>query len=245
MVLKVLSEFPQFSLKAALVSPGSKALGGKASAGESRVLFSSDMSKAAAECDGFIDFSTPRSSLALARECAGSGKPLVVATTGFSAEERAELSRLSSRMPLLVASNTSLGVFVLMEACLVAQKLLGADFDTEVFEVHHRKKKDAPSGTALTLADGLARAGTLEIRRDRSSAAGARGEREVGLASLRGGDVVGDHTVFFLGKAERLELTHRVSDRSVFARGALNLLSRLVKMPAGQHTVRDLYSREL
>lgn len=159
-----------------------------------------------------------------AKVAAQKGCALLVATTGFSAKDRAALSDFGKDVPILLAPNLSLGVTVLTELVRQASRAL-ADYDLEIVEVHHRKKKDAPSGTAWALARAAAEARGQDAERDailaRSGDIGARGDREIGIQTLRGGDVVGEHTVFFFGPTERVELTHRAQSREAFAQGAV------------------------
>ena len=153
-------------------------------------------------------------------------------------EQLAELRKLGEATAVLVSPNMSLGVFAMRELCLLAQDLLGQDFQVEVFEIHHDQKRDAPSGTALGIGSALARKGGLaEVVRGE----GIRGKAELGYASVRGGDVVGEHTVFFFGKGERVELSHRASDRAIFARGALRAALKLRGCKPGFYTMNDLY----
>jgi len=228
-VVNLLSEFPDFKLGAAIVSPNSKHLGAvclsSVNNGGKEVLYSSDLEASIARCDAVIDFSLPESSIHVARSCAACGKPLIIATTGHSQGMLDEIRALAARTTILLASNTSIGIYVLNEIAALAHKLLGPKFDAAIFESHHRNKRDAPSGTAITLAKRLGISARDSVSK---------------VASLRGGDVAGDHTVFFLGDGERIELSHRVKDRSVFARGALRLLSELVNKPHGFYEVSDV-----
>jgi 4-hydroxy-tetrahydrodipicolinate reductase len=152
------------------------------------------------------------------------GAAILVATTGFDSQERATLEAHAKRVPLLIAPNLSLGVAVLQELVARASAAL-ADYDLEVLELHHNKKKDAPSGTAWALARTAASARGQDIEQDavlaRAGETGARGRREIGMQSIRGGDIVGDHTVYLVGATERLELTHRAQSRDTFAAGAV------------------------
>jgi 4-hydroxy-tetrahydrodipicolinate reductase len=136
----------------------------------------------------------------------------------------------------LIASNTSIGAAVLGLVAEYAKSLLGDSFDVEMMEIHHKKKRDAPSGTALTVLSGLAQSGEAIV----FGRPGLRKPEEIGVVSLRGGDVVGEHTVYFLGDAERIEITHRATDRRVFAAGAVRLMERLLTRPPGLCVVRDL-----
>jgi 4-hydroxy-tetrahydrodipicolinate reductase len=204
------------------------------------VEFSSELQTGIERCDLVIDFSTPASALEAARGAASLKKPILIGTTGCTAEQVEELRSLAVKVPVAVVSNTSVGVFVLRELATEAVRLLGPSFDIEIIEAHHRLKKDAPSGTALSLAEALRAERALEVVTGRSGKTGPRQDGEIGIESLRGGDVVGDHTIFFLGQGERLELTHRVTDRALFARGALRFASLLVSKGPGFYSVADL-----
>lgn len=238
-VLRVLPEFKEFRLEAALVAPDCSKIGelclGANENGGREVRYSSDVELASHSCDAFIDFSTPESSLKLMRTF--KGKALFIGTTGFSAAQQSEIRDISSCTPLLVAPNAAWGVSVWLKLAEKAQELLGGDFQIELLEMHHAAKKDAPSGTAFEGARRLAvNSGSKVCVFPRSP----RGENEIGMASLRGGDVVGEHTFFFLGPGERLEITHRAADRAIFARGALKALCWLVRQGPGLYGMQDL-----
>jgi 4-hydroxy-tetrahydrodipicolinate reductase len=196
-----------------------------------------------AGADAVIDFTAPEASLEHARLCADARVPLVIGTTGFSAGQLSELERLSARAPLVVAPNMSVGVNVVIGLAAELARRLGPDFDVEVLETHHKRKKDSPSGTALKLADEIA-AATGRSRSDFSHARegqiGERGAREIGVQALRGGDVVGEHTVFFFGEGERVELTHRATSRDPFARGAMRAAAWLQGRPPGLYDMRHV-----
>lgn len=180
-----------------------------------------------------------------AKLAAKHGCPLLVATTGFSAKDRAALSAFGEKVPVLLAPNLSLGVTVLTELVRQASKAL-ADFDIEIVETHHRKKKDAPSGTAWALARAAAEARGRDAERDaivaRSGDIGPRGDDEIGIQTLRGGEVVGEHTLFLFGPHERLELTHRAQSREAFAEGAISAVRFLgaAGLPPGVYSMLDV-----
>jgi 4-hydroxy-tetrahydrodipicolinate reductase len=162
--------------------------------------------------------------VAHARLCADAGVPMVVGSTGFTAEAKEQMAAAAKKIPLVMSPNMSVGVNLVIELAATLAKRLGEDFDVEVMETHHRMKKDAPSGTAMRLADELAKALGREhsdIRTSRVGQVGERPRKEIGVQALRGGDVVGEHTVFFFGDGERVELTHRATSREQFGRGAL------------------------
>lgn len=188
--------------------------------------------------DVLIDFSHPAltcRSLDLACEL---GIPAVIGTTGLDEACRERLDRAASRIPLCVAANFSVGVTVMLDLARRAAAALDPGFEIEISEIHHRRKLDAPSGTALALGEAVAggRGRTLaEVQvNDRSQRRLARPAAEIGMQSLRGGDVAGEHTVYFLGDGERLEISHRATDRSIFARGALLAAQKLIGRPPGQ-----------
>ena len=177
-----------------------------------------------ADCDAVIDFSLHNATAACASLCAEYGKALIIGTTGHADEEKAEILKHKSQIPIVWASNYSTGVNTLFWLTRKAAEILGPDFDLEVVEMHHRHKVDAPSGTAATLGEILLEARNQKkdaLRHGREGIVGARTNEEIGMHSLRGGDVVGDHTVIYAGAGERLELTHRAASRETFANGAL------------------------
>jgi 4-hydroxy-tetrahydrodipicolinate reductase len=161
---------------------------------------------------------------------------LVVGSTGFSADAKAEMAHAAKQVPVVMAPNMSVGVNLVIEVARELARRLGDDFDIEVVETHHRMKKDAPSGTALRLAEeiaaGVGRKNDV-IRTTRSGLVGERPRKEIGVQALRGGDVVGEHTVYFFGDGERVELTHRATSREQFGRGALRAARWVVGKPAG------------
>jgi 4-hydroxy-tetrahydrodipicolinate reductase len=191
-----------------------------------------------------VDFTTPEASLAHLRAAARSKVPIVVGSTGFTREQRAEADALARSMPTLLAPNMSLGVNVLLSLVEDAVRRLGPEFDCEIFEVHHGRKKDSPSGTALALAEAAARAAGLDtasaLRTVRDGLVGERPKREIGVFGLRGGDAVGDHTVMLIGTGERIELVHRAASRDCLATGALRAAAWLAGRPAGLYSMRDV-----
>ena len=231
-LVQALAEAEDLELCAASEAAGSPAIGADAGtlAGLAPlgVPITVDPEQLLSAADGVIDFTTPSASLQMARRCAARGLPLVVGTTGLSAEQRAELAEAARRIPIVFAPNMSVGVNVLLRLCAEAARLLGPGYALEIVEAHHDRKVDAPSGTALRLAEVLAEAtgGNLEqrARHGRRGQTGARRPEEIGIHALRGGDIVGEHTVYLCTAGERLELTHRASSRRTFAAGALRAL---------------------
>ena len=194
-------------------------------------------------CDVIIDFSTPAATPILLRLAVKHRKPLVIGTTGHTAAEKRPLLRLAARIPCVWAGNFSIGVNLLFHLTREAAHILDANYDAEVIEMHHRFKKDAPSGTAVRLLEIILKERQLTpaaLRHGRTGITGERSAREVGVHSLRGGDVVGDHTVIFAALGERLELTHKASDRAIFARGALRAAQWIVAQPPGVYDMQDV-----
>jgi 4-hydroxy-tetrahydrodipicolinate reductase len=190
-----------------------------------------------------IDFTSAEASVAHARLCALRGVPMVIGSTGFTPASREEVAACARSIPVVLAPNTSVGVNVVIQLAAELARVLGEGFDVEVVETHHRMKKDAPSGTALRLAEVLAsalgRTGE-DLVFERHGQVGARSAREIGVQALRGGDVVGEHTVFFFGEGERVELTHRATSRDQFAKGALRAAGWVVSQRPGLYDMADV-----
>ncbi len=207
------------------------------------VRLTSDPRAALAHAQVVIDFSSPTATATVVRGAAELGLACVVGTTGLGDDARAAIDEVSSRVAVVAAPNMSLGVQVLAHLLGEALRLLGSDFDVEIVEAHHREKKDAPSGTALRLADVVTRARDLtaqDLKHGRHGASAKRERREVGMHAVRGGDIVGDHTVILAGDGERIEITHRATSRAVFAAGALRAARWVVGRPAGMYTMADV-----
>jgi 4-hydroxy-tetrahydrodipicolinate reductase len=190
-----------------------------------------------------IDFSRPELSLRVLNVCRAARVPVVVGTTGHGAEFEARVSAAARDIPVLVAPNTSIGVAVAQELVRIAAQVLPAEFDIEIVEAHHKHKLDAPSGTALALADSAARARGLDPDADTvsgRSGQGARRDGEIGIASIRAGDIVGAHTVWFAGAGERLTVTHEATDRAIFARGALRAAAWLAVQKPGRFSMSNV-----
>ncbi len=202
-----------------------------------------DVTAALARCDAVIDFSSHAATRSLLEAAVTQRKPVVLGTTGHSAQEKKELLALAAKVPCVWAGNFSVGVNLLFALTRRATAILGADYDTEVIEMHHRFKKDAPSGTAARLLEIILEERKLTataLRHGREGITGERTPSEVGIHALRGGDVVGDHTVMFAALGERVELTHKASDRGIFARGALRAAQWVVTQPPGVYDMQDV-----
>ncbi len=194
--------------------------------------------------DVVIDFSFHAATAGVAEFCVKHGKALVIGTTGHKDEEKAAIRAHAARIPTVWASNYSTGVNTLFWLTRKAAEILGPDFDLEVLEMHHRLKKDAPSGTATTLLEILGDARKLQLkealRHGREGIVGERTNSEIGIHAIRGGDVVGDHTVIFAANGERVELTHKASSRDTFANGALRAAQWVVKQKPGLYDMQDV-----
>lgn len=202
-----------------------------------------NLSEAISGCDAVVDFSSHSATGSLLELAVAHRKPVVLGTTGHSPEEKQQLLALARQIPCVWAGNFSVGVNTLFALTRRATAILGADYDTEVVEMHHRFKKDAPSGTAARLLEIILEERRLSreaLRHGREGIVGERPPGEVGVHALRGGDVVGDHTVIFAALGERVELTHKASDRGIFARGALRAAVWVVAQPPGVYDMQDV-----
>jgi 4-hydroxy-tetrahydrodipicolinate reductase len=216
------------------------------------VGITSDLPAALSRADVAIDFSNSRATAANLAACRSARKPLLIGTTGFPAELARELDSAARDIPLLVAPNTSVGITLLVELVRQAARALPASFDIEILEAHHRTKRDAPSGTALALGSAAAEGrrgaghelGRKEIESARIGAHGPRREGEIGFAVVRGGDIIGEHSVLFAGSGERLSLSHSATDRAIFARGALQGARWLRDQPPGRYSMSDILSHK-
>ena len=198
--------------------------------------------------DAVIEFSFHEITRSVAELCAEHKKALIIGTTGHAVEDKEAILKLQSEIPIVWASNFSTGVNTLFWLTRKATEVLGADFDLEVIEMHHRLKKDAPSGTAATLSEILAEVRQVslekELRHGREGIVGERTDSEIGMHSLRGGDVVGDHTVVYAGNGERLELTHKAASRNTFANGALRAAIWACSQSPGLYNMENVLGLE-
>jgi 4-hydroxy-tetrahydrodipicolinate reductase len=204
-----------------------------------------DLARALARgADAVIDFTSFEASAEHAAVCAQHGVALVIGSTGFTKDARARVAAAAQRIPVVLSPNMSVGVNVLFALVRDAARTLGDAYDVEIVEMHHKKKKDAPSGTAVRLAEIAAEALHRDVGRDlayaRHGLIGERPSRQIGVQTLRGGDVVGEHTVYFAGEGERLELTHRATSRDQFARGAVRAARWVVGRPPGLYDMADV-----
>lgn len=233
-------------LAAAIDRPGGRAVGrdaGTLAGGEPLGLIVTDSLQAVLpQLDVVIDFSTANAVGDTADACAAAGVALMVGTTGLDAATRARLDAAASRVPVLVAANTSLALNVLLDLVQRAARALPAGYDIEIFESHHRHKIDAPSGTALALGEAAATGRGEVLPRPvplTGAQPGARATGGIGFSVMRGGDVVGEHDVRFLGTGEQLRLSHVATDRAIFARGAVSAALWLAGRPGGRYGMAD------
>ena len=249
MLVKQVLADPELELSGAAEMPTSPAIGHDAGtvAGVDTcgVTITDSMPEAVANADAIIDFSAPESTLACAKLAAEKNCCLVIGTTGLT-DSQSELIRNYGKQGarIVLAPNMSVGINLLLSLCSRVAATLWPDYDMEVVEMHHNQKKDAPSGTAVKLAETLAEATGMsysdDARHGREGHTGARPRREIGVHALRGGDVVGDHTVVFATEGERIELTHKASSRETFAKGALRAVKFLTSASPGIYDMQDV-----
>jgi 4-hydroxy-tetrahydrodipicolinate reductase len=193
--------------------------------------------------DIVIDFTSPDASVYHARIASNTGKPLLIGTTGLSESQMNEIKLSAEKTPILYTANSSLGVNVMLDLVRDVAAKLGSEYAIEICEAHHKNKVDAPSGTALALGKSVAVGRGLDLSKnavfDRHGNTGERTENEIGFSVIRGGDIVGEHTVYFIGQGERIEVTHRATDRAIFARGALKAAKWLSQQDAGFYQMQD------
>jgi 4-hydroxy-tetrahydrodipicolinate reductase len=223
------------------VNQDAGALAGPSAAG---ILISADPNIAVRGAQAAIAFALPQGTPAIVVACAAAKVPLVLGTTGHNAEQLAAIEAAAKQIPIVMASNFSLGVNLLFKLAELTAQALNADYDAEVFEAHHRLKKDAPSGTALSIGEAVAKGRGTTLGKDavwaRHGETGIRERGKIGFSVLRAGDIVGDHTLTFAGPGERIELTHRAHDRMAFASGALHAARWTIGKPPGRYSMRDV-----
>jgi 4-hydroxy-tetrahydrodipicolinate reductase len=213
-------------------------------AGELGVLLSEGIEEIIDKVDLIIDFTSIESTKENLKTTSAKGKAMVIGTTGFSRDDLQEIVSLTRNIPCVLASNMSLGVNLLLKVLHDIAKVLGDDYDIEIVEAHHRLKKDAPSGTAIKMAQVIADAVDRNLDEvavyARKGIIGQRTKKEIGIQTIRAGDIVGEHTVYFGGLGERIEITHKASSRDTFARGALKAALWLQGKPAGLYDMQDV-----
>jgi 4-hydroxy-tetrahydrodipicolinate reductase len=236
------------ALGAAIERPGSSVIGVDAGelagVGKLGVAVVDGLEKVVGDFDLLIDFTRPEVTLANIAVCRQAGKRMVIGTTGFSEEQKAVLRDAARQMPVVFAPNFSVGVNLCLKLLDTAARVLGDEVDIEVIEAHHRHKIDAPSGTALRMGEVVANALGRDLKEcavyGREGVTGERDRKTIGFATVRAGDIVGDHTVLFAALGERVEITHKASSRMTFAKGAVRAAQWLAHRPAGLYDMQDV-----
>lgn len=235
-------------LTAAVDRPDSSLIGADAgelaALGKIGVILAGDLNAVLDQFDVLIDFTHPSVTLKNLEICRQAGKAMVIGTTGFSPEEKQLLSEAAKQIPIVFAANYSVGVNLCLKLLDTAARVLGDEVDIEIIEAHHRHKVDAPSGTALRMGEVVAKALGRDLQKvavyGREGQTGARERETIGFATVRAGDVVGDHTVLFAADGERVEITHKASSRMTFAKGAVRAALWLQSQPAGLYDMQDV-----
>lgn len=246
-LIETVLQAPDAKLAAALEQKGNASVGrdaGELVGAPCGISISDDVSAALAGCDVLIDFTRPAGTLGHLSECRKRGVKLVVGTTGFDEAQKRGIAEAARDIAIAMAPNFSVGVNVTFRLLEVAAAALNEGYDVEIVETHHRHKVDAPSGTALRMGEIVAQGLGRDLRSDavygRQGVTGERKSGTIGFATVRGGDVVGDHTVMFLGTGERVEITHRSASRATYAQGALRSARFLMQKPAGLYDMQDV-----
>jgi 4-hydroxy-tetrahydrodipicolinate reductase len=247
-ILALSHEDQAAAVSGALEAPGNPTLGSDAGelagVGNLGISVTDDFASLCTPGNVIVDFTSADATVEHARTAAKTGNAIVVGASGFSPAQRAELEGMADRLPILIAANMSLGVTVLLTLVEDAIKRLGSGFDCEIVEIHHNRKKDSPSGTALALGEAAANARNLDPAKAmvlaRQGMVGERTADEIGIATLRGGDAAGEHTVMLVGTGERIELIHRAASRDAFASGAVTAAKWLDGKPAGLYSMRHV-----
>lgn len=244
----MVSQHPELNYAAAFEAPGSPALGrdpGEMGGwGPAGVLIEEGLEAVIDKGDVIIDFTFHKATMGFAKLAAAHKRAMVIGTTGLSAENLAELKNLTANFPCVQAPNMAVGVNVLFKLAAKAASILGDDYDIEIVELHHNKKKDAPSGTALKLAEMAASGVNRDLAEvgvyERHGIIGERSKKEIGVQTIRGGDIVGEHTIYYCGPGERLEITHRAHSRDNFAQGAAKAAAWVAGREPGLYTMFDV-----
>lgn len=247
-LLQALGETRDVRLGGALASSASGSLGRDVgelhNGGRMGINVTANLDEALADAEVAIDFTTHSTVAEHVAACIRHKRALVIGTTGLSEASIQQLRTAASQIPVLMSPNMSIGVNLLCKLAEIAARTLGDDFDAEIVEMHHRHKLDSPSGTALRIGESVAKARGVSLKDaavyDRHSEKAARRRGQIGFATLRGGDIVGEHTLMLAGNGESLALTHRATDRLTFARGALRAAQWLIKQPPGLYNMDDV-----
>lgn len=246
-LIEAVFQSPDFRLHAALERPDCPLLGkdaGELLGSPCGVRISADIDAAVAQSDVLIDFTRPEGTLRHLQACAARGVKMVIGTTGMSQDQKAAIADGANRTAIVFAPNMSIGVNLLLKLLDTAARVLREGYDIEIIEAHHRHKVDAPSGTALRMGEVIARAVDRDLNEvavyGREGVTGERSPRTIGFATVRGGDIVGDHTALFAGVGERIEITHKASSRATFALGALRAARYLAGKERGLYDMQDV-----
>ncbi|GAB7024937.1 4-hydroxy-tetrahydrodipicolinate reductase [Geotalea toluenoxydans] len=247
-IIVAITEAEGIELSGALERPGHPLVGQDAGllagCGELKVKISDDINAVVEGCDVLIDFTTPKVSLKNLEVCALKKKSIVIGSTGFTPEERALAAELAKEIPAVLAPNMSVGVNVCFKVLKDVAKTLGDDFDVEIVELHHNKKKDSPSGTAVRMGEVVAEALGRDYNKvanyHREGICGERTKEEIGMQTVRGGDIIGEHTVYFIGMGERIEISHRAMTRDMFSRGSVRAAKWIVSQKPGIYDMQDV-----
>ena len=247
MLVEAVRDSGDCTLSGALDIASSPAIGQDAAgfAGQaSGVKITADLAAGLSGSQFLIDFTRPEGTMAHLRECAKHGVAVVIGTTGFSDEQKAEIAQIATQIPVVMAPNMSVGVNVTLKLLQMAAKAMATGFDIEIIEAHHRHKVDAPSGTALKMGEVIAEALGRDLKEcavyAREGVTGERDPSSIGFAAIRGGDIVGDHTVLFAGTGERIEITHKSSSRTTYAQGSLRAVRFLANKLPGLYDMFDV-----
>jgi len=247
-LIEACHQHPQLSLGAATEQSGSSLLGSDAGEmagfGLMDVILVDDLSRVSGDFDVLIDFTSPAATMRHLDICREAGKAIVIGTTGLSDEQKARISEAAKSIPVVFAPNMSVGVNLSLKLLEMAAKVLGDDVDVEIVEAHHRFKVDAPSGTALRMGEVVADALGRDLKQcavyGREGQTGERDPKTIGFATIRAGDIVGEHTVMFAGMGERVEITHKASSRMTFANGAVRAAAWLTGRESGLYDMQDV-----
>jgi len=247
-LVQAVAEAPELRLTVAIERPGSGLLGTDAGdlvgIGKNGVTLSPDLAPLLDAFDVLVDFTTPAATLAHADLCRSAGKRLVIGTTGLSTEDKGQIARAAGQTAIVMAPNMSVGVSLCLRLLDLAARVMGEDADIEIIEAHHRHKVDAPSGTALRMGEVVAAALGRDLQQvavyGREGHTGPRSRDSIGFATLRAGDVVGEHTVWFAASGERVEISHKASSRMTFARGALRAARWVMGRERGLYDMQDV-----
>jgi len=247
MLVEAITQADDCHLSAALDIPGSAALGEDAAAFSGKaagVVVRADVQQALAGSAFLIDFTRPEGTMEHVAVCTRLGIGMVIGTTGFSEAQKAQIAQAAQSIPIMMAPNMSVGVNVTLKLLEMAAKALSTGYDIEIIEAHHRHKVDAPSGTALRMGEVIAQALGRDLQEcgvfAREGITGERDPSSIGFSTIRGGDIVGDHTVLFAGTGERIEITHKSSSRSTYAQGSLRAVRFLADKPHGLFNMFDV-----